>query len=42
MACETQNLLIFQYTVYSEIHFNRNLYHIETNQVIQWKLIEWF
>ena len=33
MVCETQNLLT-QYTVYSEIPFNRNLYHIENDQVI--------
>ena len=32
--CETQNFLISQYTVYSEISFNRSLHHIETNQVI--------
>ena len=34
MVCETQNLLTSQYTVYSEIPFNRNLYHMETSQVI--------
>ena len=34
MVRETQNLLTSQYTVYSEIPFNRNLYHIETSQVI--------
>ena len=34
MVCETQNLLTSQYTVSSEFPFNRNLYHIETSQVI--------
>ena len=34
MVCETQNLFTSQYTVYSEILFNRNLYHMETCQVI--------
>ena len=34
MVCETQNLLTLQYTVYSEIPFNRNLYHMEISQVI--------
>ena len=34
MVCETQNLLTSQYTFYSEITFNWNLYHIETSQVI--------
>ena len=34
MVCETQNLLTLQYTVYSEIPINRNLYHMEISQVI--------
>ena len=34
MVCEAQNLLNSQYTVYSGIPFNRNLYHIEISQVI--------
>ena len=34
MVCETQNLLTSQYIVYSEIPFNRKLYHTEINQVI--------
>ena len=33
-VCETENILTSQYTVYSEIPFNRDLYHTETNQVI--------
>ena len=34
MVCDTQSLLTSQYTVYSEISFNRSLHHIETSQVI--------
>ena len=33
MVCETQNLLILQYTVYSEIAFSRNLYQTETSHL---------
>ena len=34
MVCEIQNLLTLQYSVYLEIPFNRNVFHIETSQVI--------
>ena len=42
MVYETQNLLTSQYTVYSEIPFNRNLYHIETSQLVKANSKPWF
>ena len=33
MVCKTQNLLILQYTVFSEIRFSRSLYHTETSHL---------